>query len=307
MRHTAALILPLLLLGCGRGDRAPASDSTAALLPSLPERVATAEGFSTPESAIYDPDLDTWFVTNINGSPSAKDGNGFISRLTADGVVDSLHFVEGGRDGVTLHAPKGQAIIGDTLWVTDIDAVRGFDKRTGAPLAMIEFGRRAVFLNDIAVGPDGALYITDTGIIIADGEVRHPGPDRVFRAAGRDITILAEGDHLERPNGIAWDDVNRRWVMVAFGGPTLFGWAPDSAPAAIGTGPGGQDGVVVLRDGRILVSSWADSTVFAVGPSGTTRVVTGVESPADIGLDPVRQRLGIPLFNANRVEFWVVP
>jgi len=59
-------------------------------------------------------------------------GNGFITRITADGVVDSLHFIQGGRNGVTLNAPMGSRIQGDTLWVLDVDVLRGFDARTGA-------------------------------------------------------------------------------------------------------------------------------------------------------------------------------
>lgn len=300
----------LLLLGavaCAPADRPPPADSAATALPVAPSREATAEGFSTPESVIYDSEQGVWFVTNINGNPSDKDRNGFISRLTRDGAVDSLHFVQGGRDGVTLHAPKGQAITGDTLWVADIDAVRGFNRRTGAPLATIEFGRRARFLNDIAVGPDGALYITDTGILIANGQVEHPGPDRIFRAAGRSITIVAEGDRLERPNGIAWDAGTGRFVMGGFGGTTVFGWAPDSTPQKIAVGPGMQDGVVVLDDGRILISSWADSTVSVAGGDSSTRTLSGLEAPADIGFDPATRRLGVPLFNLNRVEFWRIP
>src|SRR4051812_28973995 len=39
-------------------------------------------GLKHPESARYDPDLDVWFVSNINGNPLAKDNNGFISRVT---------------------------------------------------------------------------------------------------------------------------------------------------------------------------------------------------------------------------------
>jgi len=303
--HTQVMLL--LVAGCARQEQPPAVDTLATTPAVAATREVVAEGFSTPESAIYDADQAVWFVTNINGVPSEKDGNGFISRLTRDGTIDSRHFVEGGRGGATLHAPKGQAITGDTLWVADIDAVRGFNKRTGAPLAAVEFGRRARFLNDIAVGPDGALYITDTGIIIANGQIEHPGPDRLFRLAGRTITILAEGDRLERPNGIAWDNANRRFIMVGFGGKTVFAWAPDSTPAAMAEGPGGHDGVVVLDDGRILVSSWADSTVFLAGKDRSSKTVTGVDAPADIGLDPSRRRIAIPLFNRNRVEFWTIP
>src|SRR5438876_9853235 len=129
-------------------------------------RVLTVPGFKTPESVKYDPDLDLYFVTNINGNPSAKDNNGFISRIRPDGPVDSLACVSGGRRGVTLTGPKGTAVVGDTLWVADIDAVRGFNKRTGAPVATVDLAKLgAKFLNDLAVGPDGALYVTDTWIL----------------------------------------------------------------------------------------------------------------------------------------------
>jgi sugar lactone lactonase YvrE len=298
MRRACVLMVPLVSLAACAREAPP---------PPMPERVAVAEGFATPESVLWDADQQVWFVSNINGSPTEKADNGFLSRLTRDGAVETLQWVAGGRDGVTLHAPKGMALVGDTLWVTDIDAVRGFDRRTGAPVAAIEFGAEAVFLNDMTVGPDGALYVSDTGIRFGAEGPEHPGPDRVFRVTGREVTVLAEGDHLAWPNGIVWDAANDRFVLVPFGGTTLLGLGTDGATTPIGEGPGQQDGVVILNDGRILVSSWADSSVFAVGPGGSTPVVTGVESPADLGLDPARSLVAIPLFMQNRVEFWRVP
>src|SRR5207253_1127839 len=124
-----------------------------------------------------------YFVSNINGSPMAKDNNGFISRVRPDGAVENLKFVEGGRNGVTLNAPKGLALEGDTPWVADIDAARAFDAKAGAPIDTVSLSKLgAVFLNDIAVGLTGALYITDTGLRFDDlANVLHPGPDGVFR------------------------------------------------------------------------------------------------------------------------------
>lgn len=287
-------------------DAATAGPTSAA---SAPSRVASADGFSTPESVLYDADQDVFFVSNINGSPLQKDGNGFISRMRTDGTVDSLKFTAGGVGGVTLHAPKGMALIGDTIWVSDIDALRGFNRRTGAPVASIEFGRRAKFLNDVAVGPDNALYITDTGVEAGEnGEMAHSGPDRIFRVdAGRKITIAAEGDVLSSPNGITWDKANNRFIVVPFGGTSLMEWKPEGKPTPIGSGPGMQDGVEILADGRALISSWVDSSLFALANGQTTKVITGVNSPADIGLDTQRNRVAIPLFMENRVELWQLP
>ena len=134
----------------------------------------------------------------------------------------------------------------------------------------------------------------------------HPGPDRIFQVKGRAITVSAEGAHLQGPNGIAYDDTQKRVIMVPFGGTTIFTAKEGSGAIPMGLGPGQQDGVVVL-DGRILVSSWADSSVFELGETGNKKVITGVPSPADIGLDAAGRRLAIPLFTENKVEIWKLP
>jgi sugar lactone lactonase YvrE len=298
----AGLVLALAGAACQRKPQQPATGVTKVLM---------VQGFKTPESVKYDSDLDLYFVTNINGNPSAKDNNGFISRVHPDGTVDSLAFVSGGRGGVTLNGPKGTAIVGDTLWVADIDAVRGFNKRTGAPVATVDLAKLgAKFLNDLAVGPDGALYVTDTGILFdAGGTVSHPGPDRIFRVGvKRDVSVATQGDTLDRPNGITWDAANASFVVVSFGGPAVFSWKlGDKAPTVIARGPGAWDGVEVLADGRIIASSWADSTVDVVASGKVARLISGVPSPADIGLDTKRNRVLIPIFQQDRVEVWQLP
>lgn len=299
----SAPFLLLLALGCAKKE-APAPQAAA---PATPERVTSIAGFSTPESVLWSAKEDVWFVSNINGSPLAKDGNGFISRVSRDGVIDSLHFIEGGKNGVTLNGPKGLAQVGDTLWVADIDAVRAFNAHTGAPIASIELGKQATFLNDVAVGPDGAVYITDSGLGFDDkGNPTHPGPDRIFELKGRTATVALEGDFLERPNGITWDGANGRFVIVAFGGPHVLGWKPGIPKVdTIGTGPGMMDGVEFVGT-DLLITSWADSSVFALTSSGNSKKVTGVASPADIGVDQLRGLVAIPIFTGNSVEVWRV-
>ncbi|MGH7693734.1 MAG: hypothetical protein ACRENH_02080, partial [Gemmatimonadaceae bacterium] len=130
-------------------------------------RIGETGNLETPESARYDADLDVFFVSNIKGQPSAKDNNGYIGKINAAQTDSMSVFIRGGQNGVTLHAPKGMAILGDTLWVADIDVLRGFNKKTGASVATVSFAQWSPrFLNDVAAGPDGALYITDTSIQI---------------------------------------------------------------------------------------------------------------------------------------------
>ena len=215
--------------------------------------------------------------------------------------------VEGGKGGATLNAPKGMAISGDTLWVADIDAVRGFNKRTGAPVATIDLSsQQATFLNDLALGPNGALYVTDSGIRFdANGAMTHPGADRIFRISVRTVSEVLSGDSLAAPNGLTWHGATGVWILAPFGSPDVQTWSEGQAqPKRLATGPGSYDGVEVLPDGRILVTSWADSAVHVITNGTMTRVIANVSAPADIGFDAGRGVIAVPRFNDGKVEFY---
>ena len=297
---------------CGRkSDAGAAADTTATAAKDSTAQAAAGpsrvEGFETPESAKYDAELDVWYVSNINGSPTDKDGNGYISRLKGDGTVDSMKFIQGGKLGVTLNAPKGLALQGDTLWVADIDAVRGFNRRTGVPVASITL-KGAKFLNDCAVGPDG-IYITDTGIKADAKGMSHTGPDRVYRIGpNRSQNVALENDSLAGPNGITWDGARKQFIIVPFFGNVIRAWTPGSkVTIPLGTGPGQFDGVEILDNQRILITSWADSSLDVFENGTVTALEKNLPSPADIGLDTKRNRVAIPLLMVNRVEFRSVP
>src|ERR1039458_1298483 len=87
---------------------APAPAPTVAPAPVPPPPVAPAPastvmvvakdaGLQTPECALWDADQDVYFVSNINGDPTAVDGNGFISKIGPDGKVIELKFIESGK------------------------------------------------------------------------------------------------------------------------------------------------------------------------------------------------------------------
>lgn len=265
-----------------------------------PIKTGSVGGFQTPESVKWDSVQDVYFVSNINGAPNAKDGNGYISRVGPAGAIMDTAFIKG------LNAPKGLALVHDTLWVADIDQVRAFESRTGAPVATITIPG-AIFLNDIAAAPDGSLYVTDTAVRFgANGQVEHPGTDQIFRIGpDRKISVAIKSDSLGRPNGITWDAANQRFLVVPFGANKLLAWKPgETAVTSLGTGSGQFDGVEITKDGAVWVSSWADSSVSRFSDGQFTKLIKGVPSPADIGYDARRNRIMVPIFTGNRVEIW---
>ena len=321
-----AIALPLLILvgttSCDSNASA-AADSDAGRRANAADGVATGEsvsdarfsrvigGFQGPESVRYDAQQDVFFVSNITGYGSFKDGNGYINRVSAADPASAIVFVQGGANDVTLHAPKGLALSGDTLWVADIDVLRAFDRNTGAPLASIDFAPQgAVMLNDIAVAPDGSLRITDTGIQMIPEGVRHTGPDRIFKVGpGRAISVVAEGPELRQPNGITWDEAGKRWIVVSFDsfvGEIATIAEGDSARRVVRRGKGRLDGVEVLANGDILFTSWIDSSLRVLDASGEKALLRQIPEPADIGIDTRRRRVAIPLSTLGQVQIWTL-
>jgi sugar lactone lactonase YvrE len=310
---SVAALVVLALPACAKKE-APSDTTQAAAATATGASSATklgeATGMKTPESVRYDPELDLYYISNINGNPSQHDNNGFIAILRADSTGAPMKMlVEGGKNGVTLDAPKGLALSGDTLWVADIDHVRAFNRKTGAKLADIDLTeQKAMFLNDVAIGGDGSVYVTDTGIAFnATGGQSHPGTDQLFKISGGRTSVLRP-DSLYSPNGITWDKANSRFILGGFAAKGVQAWKEgDKQPTTLADGPGQYDGVEVLSDGRILVSSWADNTVDVVQNGKLTKLVGDVSGPADIGVDTKRNVLAVPRFNDGKVEFFSIP
>jgi sugar lactone lactonase YvrE len=264
-------------------------------------------GFQTPESILHEPASDVYLLSNINGSPLDKDDNGFISKLSPEGQVLELKWIDGSSPDVELNAPKGLGISGGKLYVADIDTIRTFDLTTGKPGAQIKVDG-ASFLNDVTVAPDGTVYVSDTGLKAGgpDG-LEADKNDAIYKVTpdGKAVALI-KGEQLNNPNGLFAD---AKGLSVVTWQGQVYRVSFDGKQEASLTAPGKQlDGVVATGDGQFLLSSWEKSTVYLQSADGQfSPILSDVKSPADIGYDAKRGQLLVPLFMENAVEIQKLP
>lgn len=266
-----------------------------------PAAVATiSTGLAGPESVLYDPEQDVYFISNINGGLLDRHNNGFISRVDANTRAVNLKWIAGGQNHVTLDAPKGMAILGESLYVSDVIAVRKFDRRTGAFLAAILLPG-ATLINDLTT--DGKkIYASDTGVVQASGDTFTPkGTDAIWVIENDRATKFASGTDLRQPNGLDWSG-GKLWV-VTFGDDRLYSLEGGKVGTMMHLPRAQLDGVVRLSDGTFLVTSWKGSAVYRGNGSGPwDPILQNVPTPADIGYDSKRHLLLLPVSSQNSVR-----
>ncbi len=281
----------------------PAETKAADARPAGKAPVVTyKDGIATPESVLYDEKNDEYLVSNINGSPLAKDDNGYISVLSPEGKVLNEKFIAGGQNGVTLNAPKGSAIVGDVLYVADIDTVRMFDRKTGKPRGEVAIPG-GTFANDVYAF-EGKVYVTDSGLKQGAKDFEPSEADAVYAIEKGKLVTLVKSKDLGHPNGVF---ANKAGVWVVnFGNDEL--WQLDvkgKKKGAVTKLPKGSLDGIFEAGGELYVSSWEGKAIYRGKPGGTfTEVLSGQNAPADIGYDSKRKRVMVPHFMDNTVEVY---
>jgi DNA-binding beta-propeller fold protein YncE len=247
----------------------------------LEKKWETAAVFNIPESVCYDPASGIIYVSNVGGKPSEKDGNGYIAVLSVDGTVSKGRIISG------LNAPKGMGIYINKLYVSDIDRVAEIDLQSFAISRFYEFPD-ARFLNDIAIGPDGAVYISDMSSA------------RIFRILNGKSETWLDDPLLINPNGLF---VQGDALLIGCGKIVSAG-LEDKKLSVVIPETGGIDGLIATGKGEYLYSDWTGNVFLAAEGKKTEKLLdtspAGINA-ADIDYVPSLNLLLVPTFSDNRV------
>jgi len=291
--YRTSLIPILFLAACSQSDPAETdltaptppvvSAEAAPDQPALPEltQAWVATGFSAPEGvATADGVL---YISNVAGEGGAKDGEGWISRLSMDGEILEEKWVEG------LNAPKGLGIRDGKLFVSDYDAYHVIDLQSGE-IDNTYPVEGAGFLNDIAVW-QGGVYLSDSGSA------------RVFQIDVNGYKEWLADERLGGVNGL-WPDGDRLLIATMDSGSLLETRGARDL-TEIASGMENADGIAVLDNGSYLVSSWPGQ-IWHVSTDGETTELhnTADDTIYQNDLTRVGDMIIVPNWQPGTVTAW---
>lgn len=255
-----------------------------------------------------------------------EDDNGFISRveLNPDGSVADLNkfwiadpSVADGDTELTADVDgiTGVTIQGQSLYAVDRDEILVFDLNTDPvsfnqsiplPPASVAVASGLDLPNDIVVESGGAIWLTDTSLNAA--AVRQFN-DAVYKwSSGTWMKMVggaAGSSDFGCPNGVDLD-ASEDPLFLTFcsnevkriGSSGVVTATTVQPNPTSGAGVGRLDGLVHRADGSLLFSDWRvpQSGQGMIHRHGTGQGIAaaGLNLPADIGFDAVRERVLIP-------------
>ncbi|MFV8132218.1 superoxide dismutase [Streptomyces syringium] len=211
-----------------------------------------------PESLTQDPTTGDLFVSGY--------GDGSVLRVPAGGTQASV-FLPSGADGRT-HAAGVKADKSGRLWVsggTD-RSVTVYDDTTGVRLARFHIPYTSGGVNDLAFGPDGTAYLTDSF---------NPA---IYRVTPRQLTA-AQG--TEAPLD-TWRDLT--------GSPADY-----TQHSGINL-----NGIVYIDGGALLTANTTTGAVYRIATdTGTVTAIPGISLPNADGLHYRDGKLWVALNRTN--------
>lgn len=242
----------------------------------------TEKVFQTPESVYYDSDNDVLYVANINGSPVVKDDNGFITKMTPNGKVIELKWIDG------LNAPKGMCKYGEILFITDIDEIIEIDISSGKILKKHSI-EGAGFLNDIAVDTEGNVYISDTRKSV------------IYRLKNNNVEEWFSNEEFTQANGLFFGNN----VLYAGFNNAIVKINPRTGEfKLVAEGMGTIDGLNMDENWNFIVSNFTGKVQYIMPNNKFVELFDTSDqliNAADIFYNPKTKTLYVPTFVDKRV------
>ena len=254
-------------------------------------------GLSVPEGPVLLSD-GSWLVVEMGPD------RGSVTHISPDGQ-DKQIIAKTGR-------PNGLAVDKEGfIWVAESQnpALLRLTLEGDVEVFLTECnGESFLFPNDLAFGPDGALYLTDSGILFEDfapgGKVRPDWmevyPDgRVYKIDVKTKAIKKLDAGIRFTNGIAFDPADNLYVNETLTGMVFryqwqdgqIGPREDFGNVIDPEGPGGikgPDGMKFGANSNLYVTVFGQGDVTVLGPDGAVveRIKTEGSFPTNLVFGP---------------------
>ncbi len=257
-----------------------AASALAANSHTLVKKWETPATLKVPESVLYDGTRGVLFVTNIDGEPWGDDGKGSVGQVGLDGQVIATDWVTG------LSAPKGMGLLGNRLYVADIDRVVVIDVERGAIAEKIPIAG-AHGLNDVVAAPDGTVYVSDSK------------DKKIYALKDGKASLAIEG--LKAVNGVYVRDGQLHFLDNG----SLYRLGAQGAKELVSAGPEGNgDGLENVGGGEWVITYWQGLIQFAKA-DGTRETLLDTSADkinsADLGFNPKERVIYVPTFFKNSI------
>jgi sugar lactone lactonase YvrE len=268
----------------------------------------TPNDLKNPESVAYAPKQNVLFVSNMNGNPTQKDQNGFISKVSSsNGSIIELNWVTG------LNAPKGIAISNNksTLYVSDITDLVEINIDNGKIMKRFNAPGSA-FLNDVVSDNQGNIYVSDT----VTNTIYKLDTNAKDGNNTSSLQVWLQSPQLNGPNGLHVDNSKNRLIVASLGDMSKPGGGievidlKNKTIATLGkkgtTSPfGGLDGIESdTTEAHYYVTDNPAGKVYIVNANGTGYEILidlHTKGAADLGFIPSQSTIIIPLMQDNKL------
>ena len=250
------------------------------------EKKWEVSGVSMPESILSIPDHDWLYVSNVN-----KQETGYISRISKDGVIDDLKWIEG------IATPTGMGFLNGKIYVADQSQVHVIELESAKIIKTLSSAAKT--LNDISISKDGRVFVSD----ISTGSI--------YTVQDDSVVLWTKSAEFPFPNGVLVQNndlivgdmgtaLSRSLTADQYGSLYKVNLSDKSVQLIKSTNKiGSIDGIVAFNDGLIITT--VVGKLFYVTEDKQVLLGSAEGGIADLGIDAEKQMIYVPFLFANKV------